>query len=550
MVIMMLNKDNDNQIKGNIRRKGFIPLFRKSFRESKLFRSGTHDLFALLLFLIFEAAPGEKKLQLGSFEYSMRRGVVVRSQTSLAEVFHCNRKTIYKLLKRLVALGEISMEARTFKEYKRISIFKLLRYNDYVWEAKARFQDMDALVGSGGYLPIDRERILAMKEVRKKSCHEWVLFIYLCVNAFHSPTEIKLTSVERRLERGQVIVDVDRLAALIRKEKKAVLALLKSLARKKLISFKKGKHQSDPETLIITVDTYDYFTQNLKKMDNAVDNALDERTDDGGVTEGATSDNALKNFPDNSEKMVGKSTGELPAAVPYSPKSPEDPSKAEEEEEEKTELVAEMWDWTYDKENGFYEKTDPETYRKQLDHIVDRVGTWRVRNIFERVKEKKPWGDFDSENLCALTELWEQLKLESRRIERPAPKIVKVPEKKYIKMDDPLREAIFLLEHLNSFFNEKLGIETIAVCLLLDNNYIGWTGYSLGQFKIEHAEVLQVSERTMHRIIARLLQLGLLEKDKATNRVRFHSFWYSLRKRFIEEIKDKKGGKDEKRDIC
>lgn len=84
------------------------------------------------------------------------------------------------------------------------------------------------------------------------------------------------------------------------------------------------------------------------------------------------------------------------------------------------------------------------------------------------------------------------------------------------------------------------------MCLLLDNNYIGWTGYSLGQFKIEHAEVLQVSERTMHRIIAKAPSTGASGKDKATNRVRFHSFWYSLRKRFIEEIKDKKGGKDEK----
>lgn len=529
---------------------GFIPLLRKPFRESEVFRSGAHDLFALLLFLIFKAAPEEKKFYIGPILYDVKRGVVVQSQVGLAVLFKCNRKTINKLLRRLVELKEISMETRMFKGYKKVSVFKVLRYDHYVWKAGAPYQDMKTLLGLGGYVMIDREHILSMKEIRRKNFQEWVLFIYLCVAAFHSVAEIELPAGKTRFQRGQFVLEIDRLNALMNKDGRSLTKSLKKLERKKLLTLKLIKHQAGPETLIITIDTYDYFVQNLKEMDNGLDNDLGEGTEIGVAAELATSDNVFDNSPDNLTRMKGKNIGELPAVVLYSSKSPEVVSKAEEEEEEKAELVAEMWDWTYDKENGFYEKTDPDTYRKQLGHVVDRVGVWGVRNIFERVKEAKPWGDFDSENKCALTELWEQLKFEQRRIERPAPKIVKVPEKKYIRMDDPLREAIFLLEHLNSLFNEKLGIETIAVCLLLDKNYIGWTGYSLGMFKVEHAEVLGISMSTMHRIIARLLQLGLLEKDKATNRVRFHSFWYDLRKRFIEEIKDKKGGKDEKKDIC
>lgn len=130
------------------------------------------------------------------------------------------------------------MEARTFKEYKRVTVFRVLRYDNYVWQTEAHFQDMKALVGLGGFLPIDREHILAMKEIRRKNCHEWVLLIYLCMVAFHSPTEVEFPDGRLRLEKGQVKVDVDHLAAFISKDKSAVIVLLKTLARKKLISLK------------------------------------------------------------------------------------------------------------------------------------------------------------------------------------------------------------------------------------------------------------------------------------------------------------------------
>lgn len=298
------------------------------------------------------------------------------------------------------------------------------------------------------------------------------------------------------------------------------------------------------------MDTFDHFSQNLKKMDNAVDNALGEGTEDGEAAGLATSDNVVDNFPDNSEKMTGKNTGELPAVVHTPTSTQQDEANAEEAEKEKIQLVDEIMSWTYDEQNGFYEQTAPETLREQLAHVVNRLGVQVVNRIFDSVVEGKPWGDYSFENKCALTEFWNRLKLEQRRIERPAPKIIKVPEKKYIQMEDPLREAIFLLEQLNSIFGEKLGIETVAVCLLLDKNYIGWTGYSLGQFKEEHAEVLGISTRTMHRIIARLLRMRLLEKDEATNRVRFNSLWYSLKKRFIEKTEENNGGKNGKKDGC
>ena len=443
------------------------------------------------------------------------------------------------------------METKVLREYKKVTIFKVLRYDAYVWQAGARFQDMKTLIGLGGYLAIDREHILSMKEIQKKYCHEWVLFIYLCIVAFHSPTEVELLNEKRRLGKGQVIVEIDRLASLTSKDSKATFNLIKKLARKKLISYQAVRSGKGPETLIITVDTYNYFTQNLKKVDNDLDNALGEGTEDGEAAGLVTSENASENSFNNEMKMNRTSTGELPAVVLPTPASPKEANEDEDEDEEaKDELVDEIMKWTYDKENGFYERTDPETLRKQLGHVIDNIGIWKVRSIFGDISLGKPWGDFDNENKCALTELWNQLKFEKRRIERPAPKLVKVPEKKYIQMEDPIREAIYLLEHLNSILCEKLGIETVAVCLLLDKNYIGWTGYSLGQFKEEHAEVLAISTRTMHRIIARLLHLGLLEKDKATNRVRFHSYWYDLRKSFIEKSKQNNGGENGEKNVC
>lgn len=346
-------------------------------------------------------------------------------------------------------------------------------------------------------------------------------------------------------KRGQAILEMDRLAAVMNQEKGKLALLLKKLSRKKLISYQAVRSGKGPETLIVTVDTYDRFIQNLKKVDDDMDNALASDGDKGLDERRGTSENVLENSSDNENIMEQTSIGIQPAAVCSTAPTSEETDGGEEKET----LIEEMLDWTYDEKNHFMERTDPETLSKQLGHMIDKIGIGRVRTIFYDVSDGLPWGDFDNENKCALTELWNRLKFEQRRIERPAPKIVKIPEKKYIQMEDPIREAIFLLEQLNSIFGEKLGIETVAVCLLLDKNYIGWTGYSLGQFKVEHAEVLGISMSTMRRIITRLIHLGLLEKDRATNRIRFHPIWYGLRKSFIEKINQNIGGANGKK-IC
>lgn len=178
----------DDSVNGKM---GFIPLLRKPFRENRILRSGVHDILALLLFLIFEAAPREQSIYLGTTEYFRKRGMVVRSKVSLASVFKCNRKTIDRMLARLAALGEISIETRTFSEYKKVSIFKVLRYDRYVWDAGAKFQDMKALVELGGYLAIDREHILSMKLIKKKGLQcmgPIYLFVRSCLS-FSCKTE-------------------------------------------------------------------------------------------------------------------------------------------------------------------------------------------------------------------------------------------------------------------------------------------------------------------------------------------------------------------------
>ena len=100
---------------------GFVPILRKEIRTHPLFESGKFEEFALFLFLLFDAAPVIKPVLFGLTKYNVLRGAVFRSQTKLAEVSGCNRKTIKKRLNRLVKIGDIFVKVRYFEEYKKLN---------------------------------------------------------------------------------------------------------------------------------------------------------------------------------------------------------------------------------------------------------------------------------------------------------------------------------------------------------------------------------------------------------------------------------------------
>lgn len=248
-----------------------------------------------------------------------------------------------------------------------------------------------------GYVPINRFEIQESKLYPHGSKFtKFEAFFDLLMLAAHSETSFTAGSrcVAVKLKRGQLGLSFVSLANRWKWDRKTVRKFIQETLKKEENVDSKPYPEKNPETTVITINSYDYYVRNFEKTDTKKDTKKDTKRDTFNNYENYKKNDTIDGIPEN------PGCNDDSTSINFN----------RELSEKETDLIDAIISWAYDPDNNFLIEMPSEKTREQIENTIRKYGYDDIECIFDRCSNDRSAWDTGEEHKSAYSEFWDSIK--------------------------------------------------------------------------------------------------------------------------------------------